>query len=194
MSNLKTIGLSVLLSLPVAAYGLEQSVEPDQVPTKKQTTLGYYLTPSEAHDALEQTPEIVFIDVRDPKEATFVGLPDSVDAVVPLMTVADEFLPDKGKYAMTPNPAFLDQVAGIVEREGRGKDEILFVICQSGGRTAKAVNALAKAGYSKVYALFEGIEGDLNKETGHRDLNGWKNAGLPWGYTMTETQAWQPKE
>lgn len=194
MTDFKKIGVAVLLSLPVAAYGLDQSVAPDQVPTNKQTTLGYYLTPTEAHAALEQTPEIVFVDVRDPREATFVGLPNSVDAVVPLLIVGDKFLPEKGKYAMTPNPAFLDQVAEVVAREGRDKDDILFVTCQAGGRTAKAVNALAKAGYSQVYALFEGIEGDLDKETGHRDLNGWKNSGLPWSYTMTETQAWQPKE
>lgn len=194
MSALKLAAFALSLSLPVAAYGLDQSVTADKIPENKQTVLGFYLTPAEAQAALEGTPEIVFIDVRDPVEAMFVGLPLTVDAVVPLLTVGEKFLPEKGKYSMAPNPDFLEQVARVVEREGRGKDDILFVTCQSGGRTAKAVNALAKAGYTQVYALFEGIEGDLNEETGRRDLNGWKNAGMPWSYTMTELQAWEPSE
>lgn len=194
MSVFRGFVLAVVVSLPVTAFGLDQTVTPDQIPDKKHTSLDLYLTPAEAQDALEQSPEIVFIDVRDPVEVMFVGVPDAVDAVVPLMTVGGKFLPKKGKYAMAPNPAFLDQVAEVVGRDGRGKDDILFVTCQSGGRTAKAVNALAGAGYTRVYALFEGVEGDLNKETGRRDMNGWKNAGQPWSYTLTDSQAWQPSE
>ena len=57
----------------------------------------------------------------------------------------------------------------------------------SGKRSAKAVNELAKNGYTKVYSVVDGYEGDKVKKgenKGKRMKNGWKNSGLPWTYSM----------
>jgi rhodanese-related sulfurtransferase len=64
-------------------------------------------------------------------------------------------------------------------------------MCRSGGRSAAAANALAKAGYTNVWSLVEGFEGDKDA-AGKRTANGWRNAGLPWDYKLTTGQAWLP--
>ena len=60
-------------------------------------------------------------------------------------------------------------------------------MCRSGGRSAMAVNRLAQAGFTNVYQIIDGMEGDAVEDPdsvflGHRFRNGWKNAGLPWTY------------
>ncbi len=64
-------------------------------------------------------------------------------------------------------------------------------MCRSGKRSAKAVNVLAKAGYSKVYTVVDGYEGgklkkgkNKGKNKGKRFKDGWKNSGLPWTYSL----------
>ncbi|MDJ0876775.1 MAG: hypothetical protein QNJ02_15990, partial [Desulfobacterales bacterium] len=64
-----------------------------------------------------------------------------------------------------------------------------LVMCRSGGRSAAAVNTLAKAGYKQVYNIVDGFEGDALKipgsyNNGRRIVSGWKNAGLPWTYKL----------
>jgi hypothetical protein len=54
---------------------------------------------------------------------------------------------------------------------------------RSGGRSAIAVNMLAKAGFTNVYNVIDGMEatwsttGSANH--GKRMKNGWKNSGSP---------------
>ena len=60
----------------------------------------------------------------------------------------------------------------------------------SGGRRAIAVNLLAEAGFTKVYTIIDGMEGDAVKEPdgvslGQRLVNGWKNSGCPWTSKQT---------
>jgi rhodanese-related sulfurtransferase len=60
-------------------------------------------------------------------------------------------------------------------------------MCRSGGRSAMAVNGLAVAGFTNVYQIVDGMEGDAVKDPdsvfqGQRLMNGWKNSGLPWTY------------
>jgi rhodanese-related sulfurtransferase len=70
-------------------------------------------------------------------------------------------------------------------------------MCRSGSRSAKAANLLAKAGYKKVYNIYDGFEGDKVKDTssyfkGKRMVNGWKNSGNPWSYKGDETLIYTP--
>lgn len=63
----------------------------------------------------------------------------------------------------------------------------MILMCRSGKRSAKAANMLADAGYTKVYSVVDGYEGDKVKkgeDKGKRMKNGWKNAGLPWIYSL----------
>ena len=68
-------------------------------------------------------------------------------------------------------------------------NDIILITCRSGGRSAIAVNMLAAAGYSNVYSITDGVEGDKVNDPesvfhGKRMKNGWKNSGLPYTYSI----------
>ncbi len=184
------IGLAVL-SLTNAAYAVEikSDVSPEKVSQSRSTPLGLYLSPKGAFKALKQNPKIVFIDVRDPIEVSFVGHALGTDKNIPLAFASHEFSPELGRYKMKENPNLLAEVKNLIDREGVTKKDPIFVACRSGGRSGKVARKLIKAGYTNVWNLVEGFEGDKN-EKGARTLNGWRNAGLPWTYKIPETMAW----
>jgi hypothetical protein len=47
---------------------------------------------------------------------------------------------------------------------GLAKDATIILICRSGDRSSKAQDRLQTAGYTKVYSIAEGVEGDTVKE------------------------------
>lgn len=92
--------------------------------------------------------------------------------------------PEKKHFAMKPNPDFVAQI-----KETFKPDDIILVTCRSGGRSAMATNLLAKEGFTNVYNITDGFEGDKVKDTesvyvGKRMVNGWKNSGLPFTYSI----------
>ncbi|GJL98380.1 MAG: hypothetical protein DHS20C07_00600 [Methyloligella sp.] len=180
-----------VLSLTNVAYAAEikSDVSPEKVSQSRSTPLGLYLSPKGAYKALKQNPKIVFIDVRDPIEVSFVGHALGTDKNIPLAFASHEFSPELGRYKMKENPNLLAEVKNLIDREGVTKKDPVFVACRSGGRSGKVVRKLIKAGYTNVWNLVEGFEGDKNTE-GFRTLNGWRNAGLPWTYKIPETMAW----
>ena len=46
--------------------------------------------------------------------------------------------------------------------------DVILVTCRSGGRSAKAVNQLAEAGFKNVYNITDGFEGDKVEDTKQR--------------------------
>ena len=55
-----------------------------QVPEKKQTSLGLYLTAQEAYDMWKADPKRVnILDVRTPEEYIFVGHPEYLGGISP---------------------------------------------------------------------------------------------------------------
>jgi rhodanese-related sulfurtransferase len=71
-------------------------------------------------------------------------------------------------------------------------------MCRSGGRSALAVNALAKAGFVNAYNIIDGMEGDKVDDPGSvyigkRMKNGWKNSGSPWTYDVNPELIWLTK-
>ncbi len=174
-----------------SAAEIRSSIREAELPEKKQTTLGLYLSSTDAMVALDADPTILFVDVRDPIEVNFVGHPEPVDAIIPFQLFKLEFDEKKGAYKGVPNEDFVNNVDALVAREGLGKTHPVFVMCRSGGRSANAANTLAKAGYDNVWSLVEGFEGDKDK-AGMRTVKGWRNTGLPWKYELTPKQAWLP--
>ena len=56
----------------------------------------------------------------------------------------------------------------------------IVLICRSGNRSIEAGEALLNAGFTQVYNVLHGFEGELD-ETHHRNsVNGWRVEGLPW--------------
>jgi len=75
---------------------------------------------------------------------------------------------------------------------------LILVMCRSGGRSAMAVNALAKAGFTKVHNIIDGFEGDKVEDPesvyhGMRVRNGWKNS-VPWTYKLDPKLVWLPSD
>jgi len=186
--------LSVALALPAMAGEIVSSVDAASLAKSRQTVPGLYLTARDAAAALEADPGIVLVDVRTRAEFSYVGHADAVDQNIPWRFLSDRFDAKTGVYAYDENGNFLDDIAALMAREGKGKDDPVFVICRSGGRSAASVDALAAAGYSQVYNIVDGFEGGKDKATGHRTVNGWRNAGLPWGYRISPEAAYRPAE
>jgi rhodanese-related sulfurtransferase len=165
-----------------------------QLPEAKQTILGLYVTAKKAYAMWRAAPdEVKILDVRTPEEYIFVGHPDMA-VNIPLLFPKYEWDANKRKYGVEPNADF---VADVQEHFARG--DTILAMCRSGGRSAWAVNALAKAGFTNIYTITDGMEGDKVKDPdnvyhGKRMKNGWKNSGLPWTYDIDPALIWHPPE
>ena len=175
------IALAALVFLCIAP-GVWAQQAGTQLPKAKQTTLGLYLTAREAYSKWQADPDnITVLDVRTTEEYLYVGhAPMAWN--VPLASQTYDWDAEKQHFGFKPNPAFIAQVKEIA-----GLSDTILVMCRSGGRSAMAVNRLAQAGFTNVYQIIDGMEGDAVEDPdsvflGHRFRNGWKNAGLPWTY------------
>ena len=160
------------------------------VPEKKQTSLGLYVTAVEAYEMWKADPNGVnVIDVRTPEEYIFVGHAEMARNI-PLAFIEYQWDAEKDEPVVTPNADFLSRV-----KELFAPADTLLMICRSGGRSAWSVNALAQAGFTNAYNVIDGTEGDMVAEPGSvfigkRLKNGWKNSGLPWTYECDPELLW----
>jgi len=123
------------------------------------------LFPHEAHELLQIAPGARLIDVRSHAELELNGI------IPGALHVEWQSWP-----GWILNPYFLTQLAPATDPES-----LLPFIDRSGERSLRAAVACADAGRGSCYHVLEGLEGDLNKATGHRnELNGWKHRSLPW--------------
>lgn len=123
-----------------------------------------HLDPKSAYAFLQTHPDAVFIDVRSEMEFLFVGHPrDSIH--IPW----NEF-PD-----WEVNPQFLAQV-----RRATSVNRPLLLICRSGNRSTEAGAYLEQHGYTEVYNVLHGFEGELDDHHHRGSLSGWRFEGLPW--------------
>lgn len=192
--NASIVILSLCLPFQALSADISSSVDAKTLSKSRQTPFGLYLTPKDAHAALNDAPSIIMIDVRDPVEISFVGHPSGMDANVPLATATGNFNPKRGAYNMEGNVNFLNDMEAFMARNGYKKTDRIFVTCRSGSRSAAAARLLHEAGYEDVWNLVEGFEGSIDKKTGGRSKDGWRNAGLPWSYKIPATAAWQPSQ
>lgn len=176
-------------SMAGAKGAIATEVDPATLKDRKKTPLGLYLTPAEAHTALLNDPDILFVDVRDPIEISFVGHPENLDKIIPLGVMTHSVDPNSGQYRMANNPNIVAEFDALLGARGKNRDAPVFVTCRSGARSAVAARMLIQAGYTNVWNLIEGFEGDKDANGG-RTLNGWRNAGLPWGYHLGPDVAW----
>ncbi len=167
--------ISLVIALPVAA---------SEIPEKSRTSLGLYLSASEAYALWQKDPvEVNLLDVRTPEEYIFVGhAPDARN--IPKMFMSYEWDAEKKRPVLHPNTEFVGQV-----EKHYSKNDVLLIMCRSGERGAASVNALAEAGFTRAYNIVDGFEGIMIKDKkslhfGRRHKNGWKNSGAPWGYPL----------
>ena len=123
-----------------------------------------HLNPKEASEFLHQSPTAVFIDVRSEMEFLFVGHP--VGAIM---------IPWNDGPNWDVNPDFIAHV-----KKATSVDRPVVLIWRSGNRSREAGHALEQAGFTKVYNVLHGFEGDLSDDHRRNVLNGWRFEGLPW--------------
>ncbi len=126
-----------------------------QLPAAKQTSLGLYVTAAEAYEMWKADPEQVkVLDVRMVEEYVFLGHAEGA-VNIPVAFPKYEWHADKRKYGFEINPDFIDHVKAVFR-----PDDTIVAMCRSGGRSAFAINMLAKAGFTNLYNIIDGFEGD----------------------------------
>ncbi|OHC66417.1 MAG: sulfurtransferase [Rhodocyclales bacterium GWA2_65_19] len=171
------------------------STDWDKLPDVKKSKVGLYLTPQQAYDMKKANPKgVAFFDIRTRAEAMYVGWPSDADALVPYVEhpeLMSDWDDKRHMYKLEPNQDFVPELERRLKEMGLGKDATIILICRSGDRSSKAQDRLQAAGYTKVYGVAEGVEGDTAKDgpkAGQRVVNGWKNAGLPWTYKLDKAK------
>lgn len=169
---MRSTTLRILLMSVVVAFiaaNAVNAVTAKRVPTDKQTTLGLYLTAQEAYDYLRwNATNSLFLDVRDPAEVRYVGMPAGVDFIVPFRLLnlkASDIRTARAESVA--NTDFVTEVNARVAARGLDKSATLILICSCGRYAPHAVNALTDAGYSNVFTVIDGYRG-------------WKRSNLPW--------------
>ncbi len=164
-----------------------------QMPEEKLTSLNLYVTAREAYEMWQADPEhIKVLDVRTFEEYVLIGHAEMA-VNIPLAFPTYIWDAKKGNYSVVGNKDFIAHVS-----ERFKPDDMILVMCRSGGRSAMAVNALAKAGFTKVHNIIDGFEGDKVEDPesvyhGQRVRNGWKNS-VPWTYKLNPELVWLPSD
>jgi rhodanese-related sulfurtransferase len=164
-----------------------------ELPKEKHTVLGLYVTAKEAYQKWKVEPEKVkILDVRTPEEYLFVGHP-TMAWKIPVAVQSYEWDAGKKQFPLQPLPDFASRVSQVAK-----PNDTLMLMCRSGGRSAIAVNFLAKAGFKNVYNIIDGMEGDANADSesvaqAQPLKDGWKNSGCPWTKKLTPERMVLPK-
>lgn len=124
---------------------------------------------------LKEDPKAVLVDVRTQAEWAFVGLPDLGSIGKRVLTQEWQTFPQS-----QVDPQFAVRLEAVLTRQGVGKDDEIFFICRSGGRSRMAAEALSGLGFRHCRNVAEGFEGPLDAVRHRGQTAGWKAAGLPW--------------
>jgi rhodanese-related sulfurtransferase len=126
-----------------------------------------HFEPKDAFDFLQHNPEALFIDCRSEMEYLFVGHPQGA------LHVAWNDGPD-----WDVNPHFVGQVKKLAGTNHTLRPIVL--ICRSGNRSQEAAEALERVGFTRVYNVLHGFEGELDEKHHRNTRTGWRFDGLPW--------------
>ena len=137
------------------------------------TTQARPLPAAQCHELLQDNPRSVLVDIRSTMEYLFVGHPSGSIHVAwidePEWTVNPHFVTDVRKVMLGGATAHGDITGAPV-----------ILICRSGKRSIDAGMALLDSGFSRVYNVGEGFEGDLDENHHRGTIGGWRFHNLPW--------------
>ena len=125
----------------------------------------------ECFNKLSEISNSYLIDVRTKPEWEFIGIPSLSSINKKTIFISWHVYPQ-----MKINSFFENEV---IESNIKKNDQ-LFLICRSGGRSFHAAKFLAHSGYHYCYNVSDGFEGDKNKLNKRSTINGWKFNNLPW--------------
>jgi len=138
------------------------------VPRKLKT-----ISCQEAYEIISSEPRAMLVDVRSSMEFLFVGHPTGA-INIPWIDEPDWVV----------NPDFVTEIrrlllGGAIEH-GEVHSAPIILICRSGKRTLEAGELLVKEGFTAVYNVDEGFEGELDEHHHRSSIGGWRFHGLPW--------------
>lgn len=173
---------------PVFGEDLKTDVDEATLTDPKLSPLGLYISSKKAYELLNEEPEILFIDVRDPVEVALTGHPEPVDKIVPVRLQSDVYDKEIEEFALVPNSSFLKEMKQTLKESGKSRHDAIFVTCGSGYRSGEAVRILSAAGYTNVWQIPDGYDGE--EKRGMNSQNAWQNAGLPWSRKLVPSTPW----
>ncbi|MFZ0613919.1 MAG: rhodanese-like domain-containing protein [Desulfobacterales bacterium] len=181
-------GLCLLITFTSIAAA-DSAVPKDE---KKKTEAGKYVTAADAYAMWKSNPDkIKVVDCRLPQEYVFVGhAPMAYN--IPSKVWTGKWDPEKKDYVLEDNAAFEAHAKKLFS-----PGDTILVMCRSGHRSAASVNRLTKAGFTNVYNITDGFEGDKVSDEesffkGKRMKNGWKNSCVPWTYDLNPELVYAP--
>ena len=131
------------------------------------------ITSPEAWQIIQDNPRAVLIDVRSNMEFLFIGHPKGAISV-----------PWIEEPHWTINPNFADEVRKVMLGGVSHLNDVasapVVLICRSGKRSLEAGKLLLKEGFTGVYNVTDGFEGELDDSHHRSTLGGWRFHGLPW--------------
>lgn len=203
MKSLKLAVAGIALAFSAGVFAADWapgSMDWSRLPEIKVTRLALYLTPKQAYDMKMADPKgVALFDVRTRAEAMYVGMATTVDALVPFVEhqeIMSDWDEKRTMYKLDPNQDFVPEIARRLQELGLDKNAPVILLCRSGDRSSKAADRLQAAGYTKVYSVPEGFEGDralAGAKQGQRVVNGWRNADLPWSYKLEKGKMYFPR-
>jgi rhodanese-related sulfurtransferase len=122
------------------------------------------INPQDAYDLLKREPETIYLDVRSIPEFEEAHPVGAIN--IPLL----HFAPGMG---MIPNNDFINVVEANVAKNAK-----VLVGCKTGGRSSRAYELLAQAGYSNIANVRGGFLGVVD-HFGRLLEPGWSMLDLP---------------
>ena len=117
---------------------------------------------------LVQANRALLVDVRSTEERKFVGhVPGSLHVAWATGT------------SLVRNPRFVRELEAKLAKDG-GKDAVVLLLCRSGKRSVLAAEAAAAAGFTHVFNVLEGFEGEIDAAQRRGGSDGWRFRQLPW--------------
>jgi rhodanese-related sulfurtransferase len=134
------------------------------------------ISPPDAWQLLKDNSKAVLIDIRSEMEYLFIGHPTGA-IHIPWIDEPDWKI--NPRFAADVRKVMLGGV--VYDPEDSQIDAIpVLLICRSGRRSLEAGKVLVKDGFTKVYNVIEGFEGQLDENHHRSTLGGWRFHGLPW--------------
>lgn len=130
---------------------------------------------TETWERLEANARAQMVDVRTRAEWAFVGLPDLTSLGKRIVAVEWQTFPDN-----RVDPDFAERLTAALQSAGATKDDEIFFICRSGGRSRMAAEVMADKGFRQCRNVADGFEGPLDADRHRGKTAGWKAKGLAW--------------
>jgi len=132
------------------------------------------VSPKEAWNLIQEEPKSLLIDVRSHMEFLFIGHP--IGAIhIPWIDEPDWDI----------NPYFVRDIrqlvlGGLSHEDYTAHNVPIILICRSGKRSKQAGDLLIQKGFSNIYNINTGFEGELDDNHQRSTKAGWRFDELPW--------------